>query len=197
MSVTGLLLAAGASRRFGAADKLLAPLHGKPLVTHAASALRDAGCDRLVAVAGGEAVAALLPGFLVVPPDPAAPGQAGSLRAGVAVARAQGADHLLLLLGDMPFVTPGLLESVLAAGLETGSACATNGTVRMPPAVFSTAQFPALAAVTGDKGARALLNEIPKQACIPALPESLADIDTPRDLAHANTPGACKRGRGV
>jgi CTP:molybdopterin cytidylyltransferase MocA len=39
-----ILLAAGAGTRFGG-DKLLAPLHGKPLVLHAVDALRAAVAD--------------------------------------------------------------------------------------------------------------------------------------------------------
>ena len=39
MKTLGVLLAAGASRRFGAEDKLLAPWQGQPLVMAASRAL--------------------------------------------------------------------------------------------------------------------------------------------------------------
>lgn len=49
-----VLLAAGASRRFGSA-KLLAPVGGEPLVRRTARALAAAGADPLVAVLGARA----------------------------------------------------------------------------------------------------------------------------------------------
>ena len=63
MRTVGILLAAGQSRRFGPTDKLMAPLHGRPLVTYAAATLRAVAPDVLIAVTSSEIVAAELDGF--------------------------------------------------------------------------------------------------------------------------------------
>src|SRR3546814_1183356 len=49
-AVALILLAAGRSTRFGVADKLAAPLHGRPLVQHAANTLSPIPFGRHIAV---------------------------------------------------------------------------------------------------------------------------------------------------
>ena len=178
----GLLLAAGSSRRFGDADKLRAPLGGRPLVTHAAAALRAADLDILLAAVGNRAIASLLPGFIAAEPDHAE-SQASSLRAGVLMARGAGATSLTIVLGDMPFVTAGLIDAVTARATPGDPAAATDGLRTLPPACFPAARFAELEALDGDRGAGALLAALPTGQLVPAEPWQLADIDTPDDLA--------------
>ncbi len=178
-----VLLAAGASRRFGPEDKLLALWHGRPLVTHAAEALRASGLSPLIAVTASPDIAGLLAGFAVVAPDRPDPEQSDSLRAGIAEARRRGAQAALVALGDMPGVTPDLLRAV-AARATAAPAAATDGTRAMPPACFPAALFGALLAATGDRGARPLLAALPDAQRVPAPPEALRDIDTQADLAR-------------
>jgi molybdenum cofactor cytidylyltransferase len=187
-ATAGLLLAAGRSARFGAANKLLAPFRGRPLVVHAADALRAAPLDHRIALTADPRVAALLPGFAIVVADLADTGttpaaQSDSLRAGLARARSLGADRILVALGDMPLVTPALLTAILDRAALTGAAAATDGGLRSPPAAFVPAFFDALAAVSGDRGAGAILAALPDDALVPA-PGLLGDIDTPEDLAR-------------
>ncbi|RMD92487.1 MAG: nucleotidyltransferase family protein, partial [Alphaproteobacteria bacterium] len=82
MRTVGILLAAGASRRFGDADKLLAEARGRPLVSHAARALADVLPERVAVVSSAE-VGAVLAGFRLVriPPGSA---QSRALHAGLA-----------------------------------------------------------------------------------------------------------------
>jgi CTP:molybdopterin cytidylyltransferase MocA len=178
-----ILLAAGASRRFGAEDKLLSLFRGRPLVTHAAEALRASGLAPLIAVTSNPDVATLLPGFQLVFPDRPDPEQSDSLRAGVAEARRLGAPAALVALADMPGVTPGLLRAVAARATATEAAAASDGSRALPPACFPAALFDALLATTGDRGARPLLAALPPAQRVPAPPEALRDIDTPGDLA--------------
>ena len=186
MKTVGILLAAGASRRFGSEDKLLAPLDGRPLVTHAAEALRGAGVDHLLAVVTSQRVAALLPGFDLVWPDPE-PQQSDSLRAGVTRARDLGAEKVAIILGDMPRVPSALIRQVIdRCGLE-GSA---SGDRPMPPACFPAGQIPQLLALTGDQGARDLLRCIPDSVRVLTDPDQLIDIDTPEALVQAHRPTA-------
>jgi len=179
-----VLLAAGASRRFGPDDKLLALWHGRPLVTHAAEALRASGLSPLIAVTANPEVAALLPGFAVVAPDRPQPEQSDSLRAGIAEARRLGAPAALVALGDMPGVTADLLRAVAARASPAQPAAATDGTRAMPPACFPAALFEALLAATGDRGARPLLASLPDAQRVPAPAEALVDIDTRADIAR-------------
>ena len=185
MTCAGILLAAGASRRFGAGNKLLADLHGRPLVTYAATALAESGCDPLIAVTADRDVANLLDGFEIVGPHGTDPAQADSLRAGIRRAREIGVTQALVVLGDMPFVTTDHLRAVLEQGQSDLAAATTDGKRRMPPACFPAQLFGDLVAISGDHGAQAILRALPQSALVPASEAMLRDIDTPAELADA------------
>lgn len=178
----GLLLAAGSSRRFGDTDKLRAPLGGRPLISYAAEALRGSGLDILFAAVGNRATASLLPGFIAAEPE-SADSQAESLRAGVLMARAAGAGRLTVVLADMPMVQPELIRAVTGRATDGLAAAATDGTRALPPACFPAALFAELEALSGDRGAGALLAALPDAQRIAAEPWQLEDIDTVADLA--------------
>ncbi|WP_128253689.1 nucleotidyltransferase family protein [Falsirhodobacter deserti] len=179
MRVAGVLLAAGASRRFGAADKLLAPLKGSPLVAHAARAM--AGLPLRIAVTSSDPVAQVLAaegvGILCILPGQ---GQSASLRAAVLSVPAE-ATHLLVMLGDMPFVTADDLAVLLAADPAIPH-CAVQGGVPQPPALFPKAWWPQLLALGGDQGAGRILRGLGPASCHRLPAASLRDIDLPADL---------------
>ncbi|MEL7462112.1 MAG: nucleotidyltransferase family protein [Pseudomonadota bacterium] len=181
-TTTGLLLAAGQSRRFGPEDKLLADLGGRPVVCHAAAALAKAGCDHLVAVTSNPAVAQVLTEFEHVAPVAHGAGQSASLRAGVLRAAERGANRVLVVLGDMPLVTPETMRAILVRGLEHGFAATSDGLRRMPPICFENSVFSEVLDLTGDKGARAKLQALPEAACVMVSAHELGDIDTVDDL---------------
>jgi molybdenum cofactor cytidylyltransferase len=186
MPVAILLLAAGASRRFGADNKLLAPLAGKPLVRHAADAARAVPAALHLVVASDPAVEALFPDFRRVRVEPGLP-QSESLKAGVAVARALRADQVAVVLGDMPGVTADLIQAVIDRGASQPAAV-TDGLLITPPASLPSTVFDAVADLTGDTGAGAILRHLPPEQLIVVPPGTLADIDTPADLAQAERP---------
>lgn len=178
MTTAGVLLAAGLSRRFGPADKLLSPWHGRPLVTAAASTLAQAGCDDLAAVVSSDAVAAALPpSFHIIRIAPGLP-MAASFRAACHFAEDRGADRLLIALGDMPGVSAGTLRWLLDG--TTSRACQHDG-ARMPPALLLRADWQA-ATPDGDQGARAILARLPPYALRDLQPPEAADVDTALDL---------------
>ncbi|MEM9031284.1 MAG: nucleotidyltransferase family protein [Pseudomonadota bacterium] len=183
-TTSGLLLAAGQSRRFGGANKLLAPLEGQPLVAHAAQALMDTGFAPLVAVVADPGVARVLDGFELVWIGAGTVAQSRSLAAGVAAAARKNPDRLVVALGDMPRVTARLLVAVGDRCARNGAASAHDGSRPMPPAAFDRSRFSELERLTGDRGAVALLRNLPTSALVPAPVEALVDIDTEEDLAR-------------
>lgn len=182
---TGILLAAGASRRFGPQDKLLAPLDGRPLIHHAADSMRGATLDHRIAVITSDALVPHLAGFTLCR---IAPGlQSDSLHAGLRAAA--GANRLLIALGDMPDVTAAHLDAVLAHAIDDAPACSHDGARPLPPACFPAAMLPQLMALEGDQGAGRLLADLPPDRMLPA-PGLLRDVDRPADLVRrAGGPG--------
>ncbi len=158
-----IVLAAGRSTRMGGPNKLLQDWRGKPLVRHAAEAALAAGAAPVVVVTGhqAEAVGAALGGLPValVHNQDFAEGLSTSLKAGVA-ALPGGVDAVAVLLGDMPLVGAGLLQGLSAALAERPEAVAAVP-VRDGewgnPVLLRAALFPAIAHLTGDGGARKLL----------------------------------------
>ena len=183
--VVGVLLAAGAGRRFGG-SKLLAPLaDGTPVALAAGRAL-CAGVDRAVAVvaASDSALAELLEGAglaVVTNPRPER-GLGSSLAAGVAAT--PGAAGWVIALGDMPWVPPQVVRQV-AAALAGGARVAAPvfGGQRGHPVGFAAFLGSELVAITGDQGARDVLGRYPLEEVPTTNPGVLRDVDRPEDLA--------------
>jgi molybdenum cofactor cytidylyltransferase len=161
-AVTGVLLAAGTSGRFGGANKLLEPLGGDPIVRHAARTLVGADLADVVVVLGyeAEAVAAALADLPVrtVGNDAFREGQSTSVRRGLDAVDAD-AEGVVFALGDMPAVGPEAVDALVAAfSAEVGDplVAAFEGR-RGNPVLFGRRQFDALAAVEGDTGGRSVL----------------------------------------
>ena len=181
MMIAAVLLAAGRSTRFGAADKLAATLGRLPLGLHAAHAVArlDLGA-RFVVTGPGETE---WPSFENVGNDRPEDGMAHSLALGIAAARGSGADAALIALADMPFVPKDHFERILAGYRGPDTLVATcDGDRRMPPALFGFDWFAELEALSGDRGAHDLLR---RAAIVMADADFLLDIDRPEDLASA------------
>lgn len=181
-----ILLAAGESRRYGASDKLLADLAGRPLARHIADRLAGLEPGALIAVCRDDRVAALLAeaGFTIVRNDAPARGLSHSLALGIAATPA-GIEAALVCLADMPNVPTTHLRALIAAfDAERAPVVASALADRpMPPAMFGRAHFAALRGLTGDRGARDLLRAA---VHVPSSAEALADIDRPADLWRAS-----------
>ncbi|WP_121820129.1 nucleotidyltransferase family protein [Halostella salina] len=188
--VGGVLLAGGTSSRYGDRNKLLEPVDGEPIVARAARTLVDAGLDPVVAVTGHEAgrVRAALsdsPVTTVHNPD-YRDGQASSVRTGVAALRERAAvDAAVVALGDMPFVDPGTVRTLVAAyaaGVGDALAAAHDGE-RGNPVLFDRRFFDDLTDVAGDTGGRAILLGSDAGALVAvADPGVRRDVDEPDDL---------------
>jgi len=187
--VVAVILAAGESRRFGGA-KLLAPLEGRPLVQHVIDAANASTLDEVILVVGHAAddvLAAVRLGRAraVVNHDHAA-GQSTSLRVGLRAAAS--ADAIVVLLGDQPRVTPALLNAVVERQRTTGAAAVVSSWRgrRSPPTLLRHDLWPELDRLTGDVGAREMLEGRSDVAVLEVTGPlgSLEDIDRPDDLAR-------------
>ena len=188
MGMVGILLAAGRGRRFdpsGARNKLLEPLPGGEAVVVASARHLLAALGRVVAVVrpGDEAVATALrgAGCEVTYCADADSGMGASLAH--AVAQARGASGWLLALGDMPHVRVATMR-LLAGAIEAGAGIAAPLHLerRGNPVAFGRLHLPALLALRGEQGARALLTRYPVHEVRVDDPGVLQDVDTPADL---------------
>jgi molybdenum cofactor cytidylyltransferase len=96
-------------------------------------------------------------------------------------AQAAGARGVLLALADMPLVPAAHIHALVARFDGDRIGTAADG-VTMPPALFGRAHFPALAALTGDRGGALRLTGAP---LVELAPDLALDIDRPEDLARA------------
>ncbi len=183
MKTAGVLLAAGASQRFGAQDKLLTDLGGRPMVSYAANALRGLDLDYKIAVISNQAVRAELPDFQCVTRTSGTTTQSASLKTAIQGVNRHEVDRVVIVLGDMPFVTSSTLRKLLSVYSTEHGCGSINGHRLSPPASFPRHTFNALMAQSGDQGARALLRMLPKKALLPLSDIEAADIDTQDQIA--------------
>jgi molybdenum cofactor cytidylyltransferase len=185
-----VILAAGASTRMGAPKQLL-EVGGKPLLLSAVEAALASAAWPVVVVLGANAeqirpALARLP--VLIAENPAwAEGMAASIRAGVTIVQqfSRRLNAVLIALCDQPAFSTRIIEQLVAAQQTTGrSIVAAHYAGRHgAPALFLREHFPTLVALTGEEGARALLNDDPTRVASVDLPDLAIDLDTPADIA--------------
>lgn len=184
--VVAVVLAAGGARRMGQ-NKLLLPLGGRPLVSHAVAAALGSRAAGVWVVLGAEAdaVREALSGQPVrfITNTGWAAGQAASLRAAMAEVPAWSAGALFLA-GDMPFVTPAHLDRLLERR-RPGVAVVWSGYdgSRGIPALFGRETFAALQELGGDAGGRALAGHYVEKVVPADFPP--LDVDTVEQYEQA------------
>jgi molybdenum cofactor cytidylyltransferase len=172
MTSSGLVLAAGGSRRMGRPKQLL-PVNGRPLLGVVVSQVCASRLDEVVVVLGGHAeeIAAVVDmgrARAVVNPDYAA-GLSSSLQAGIA-AMGEEVERVIIVLGDQPDVSSSLLDTLLDLQETSGRPAASlsfDGLLH-PPVVLDRSLWSGLAELQGDVGCRALIRGRPE--LVAALP---------------------------
>jgi molybdenum cofactor cytidylyltransferase len=187
-----IVLAAGASTRFGS-PKQLVRIAGRPLLHTVVTRAAEVTGNALIVVlgAGAAELAPLLkhsPGSVVVNRQ-WREGLASSIRAGVARLPATCAG-VMLVLADQAAVTSDDLRRLagtwrrrpqsIVAALYAG----TTGA----PAIFPRSTFAELAALRGDAGARSVLRRSVDRMIRVPMPAAELDLDTPEDLLQLAPP---------
>jgi len=162
----GLILAAGNSSRFGGL-KQLASVDGEPLLARVIRAALASSLDRVILVLGFEAekICSQLSDVLVHPAlsvltnNEWQQGMATSLRAGMGRID-RSFDSVMIILGDLPLLTPRIIDQVLQAQRASGRG------ICLPvhddgrwghPICLSFRYFDNLMLLEGDVGARGII----------------------------------------
>lgn len=187
--VGAVILAAGASRRYGS-PKQLVVVDGRTLLEHAIDAAASAGARPVVAV---------VPVWLSRParldatwlrwirnPFPER-GISLSLRLGLE-AIGEEASAALILLGDQPRVAPATIAAVLAARGERPMVAPAADGVLAPPILIERSHFHLAEGLAGDIGLRQILRANPELVRIVPVAAHPPDVDTPDDLARIGRP---------
>lgn len=191
-ALRGIVLAGGRSSRLSGRHKPAIEVAGTPIVARVIEALRAAGAEPLV-VGDPAGVPAGVP---VVREDPPFAGPVAAIAAGLA-ALPRRAGTLLVLGGDMPFVTADALR-LLVAATPGGVALAVDPEGRDQPLCAAWDESVLRARITAigeprDRPLRILLEGVADAIRIPLPVDVLADVDTPEDLRRLT--GRADRGQ--
>jgi molybdenum cofactor cytidylyltransferase len=191
-----VLLAAGASKRFGTDNKLLAEINGRPMVRVVADALLGAGCiDGVLVVTGHDdqsirRVLESLPVRFIFNAD-WRDGMGTSIAFGVSKLSAA-LDGAAIVPGDMPFLTSNVIERLGARFEERNGTSivfpVTPAGAQRNPVIWPRRLFGLLEGLTGPEGGKRLLSELADSSSAVLIPDEkvLLDIDTPDDISAAS-----------
>lgn len=186
--VAAIILAAGASSRFGR-PKQLAEFGGRSLVQRAIDAATDGGCRPALVVTGSESakiVAAISDRDISTVKNTGwHEGVGSSVRAGMRdlIQAAPQTSAVVLMVCDQPFVTSEVVSALIDQWRATGKpivASSYSGTLGVP-ALFDRACFEELLQLDGDTGAKRIILQNPDRVGEFSFPKGASDIDTLKD----------------
>ncbi len=193
----GVILAAGASRRFGAPKQLI-KWRGKYLIEHVLDVSLRSHLDSLALVLGHESekILAALGKKIHHPRVTAAinhehrDGMSGSLRLGLSLVR-ETHPSVMFLLGDQPFLDSDFINLLLARfrASEKKICVPVHQGKRGNPTIFSRHFYDLMMDIEGDVGAREIIRAHPENVLQVEVdnPLHLFDIDTQADLETLRT----------
>jgi molybdenum cofactor cytidylyltransferase len=182
--VTGLVLAAGGSKRLGSPKQLL-PYGNGTLLDHVLNTARACEFDQLVCVIGGSAddvrARVDLNHVDVVENESFGEGCSSSIAAALTAVDPR-ADVLVLMLGDQPGVTAETVNALMAGRKDAPLAACAYEDGRGHPLAFARSTFAELEQLHGDKGVWKLLDRAGDQVVDVPVPGPIPrDIDTDED----------------
>ncbi|MCH6255563.1 nucleotidyltransferase family protein [Puniceicoccaceae bacterium K14] len=186
-----IILAAGASRRFPGQNKLFAKVHGTPILEHVVQAITYASVDKTIVVTGQdhEETKTLLSSYPVdcIQNSEWEKGMGNSLAFGAKSLAIENPGSLLICLADLPYLDTKTVNQVIEAFKHSNKAQITaphNNNRLGHPIIFPNRLIPELATLTGDTGAKNLI-QFERNSLIKVPIETHAifqDIDTPEDM---------------
>jgi molybdenum cofactor cytidylyltransferase len=187
----GILLAAGFSRRFGAADKLLQPLPDGRLIAIASAEKLIEAIPTCVAVVRAEnkvlADMLIRRGFKLIFCDETKQEMADSLATAIRFSAgfAEADSGFVIALADMPYIQTATIRAV-AERLAQGESIVipTYQGQRGHPVGFAGKFRQELQSLQGDEGARSIVKRYANEVALLACEDAgiLADIDIPSDI---------------
>lgn len=192
MAIATIILAAGGSARLGQPKQLIQS-NGESLVRRMAQqalALR-AGPVVVVLGANQDRIMKELTGLAIttVVNSTWSEGMASSLRTGLRALDTESTEAFLVVLTDQPYVTADLLQRLIDTRQSTGrgiiaSRYAEPDGILGVPALFDTHYRREFLNLTGDTGARKLIQQYASDSTSVLFPLAGIDLDTPADLRH-------------
>jgi molybdenum cofactor cytidylyltransferase len=187
--VGAVILAAGASRRYGS-PKQLAMIDGRTMLEHVIGTALTAELDPVVVVAPAwmSAPAAIVdPRLRWIRNAFPERGMSLSVRLGLG-AVGPAAPAALILLGDQPGVQPSTIAAVLGTARGRPIVAAVADGVLAPPVLIERSHFYLADDLSGDVGLRDLLRRHPDLVTGVPVPAHAADLDTADDLGLMTGP---------
>ena len=178
-----LVLAAGAASRFGSAKQLL-NYRGRSLVQHCIDKANRLCPGRVFVVLGAnqELIEPLISDAKIIRNHAWQQGLGASIAVGIDNIDPQ-SDGLLILLADQVALTTDELNLLLDAFDGSNTVAAHYAGRHGVPAIFPRSLYAELRALSGDSGAKALLQRSDVNITEIDLPNAAMDIDTPEDWA--------------
>ncbi|GAB3037039.1 nucleotidyltransferase family protein [Spirosoma pulveris] len=192
MRIATIILAAGASSRLGGEPKQLLTTNGKTLVRHMAEAVLSLQTGPVIVVLGAnsdriQAEISDLPLHWLVNPN-WAEGMASSLRVGLTALSDEPLDAFLVVLTDQPHVTTDRLRQLITTQQETGRGIVASRYGEMGhlgvPALFDIRYQSEFMRLTGDMGARKLIQLYANDCAEISFPLATIDLDTWQDVEN-------------
>jgi molybdenum cofactor cytidylyltransferase len=190
-AVSAVLLAAGASRRFGAANKLLVEIAGEPLIVRVVRRAFASRASEVVVVTGHDrarvedALAGLGAAFVYNAEHER--GLGSSIAAGIEALR-PGVAGALVCPADMPSLGPRLIDPLIDAFEANRCGAIVHPTLpdgtQVNPVLWPRRYFTRLSALAGAEGGKPLLADLAAEiVCVPGIVAgAYDDIDTLADL---------------
>ena len=181
--MTGLIiLAAGESSRLGKPKQNLI-FNGQTLLQLAVEAGQRSKVDKIVVVLGAHANEIKpIAETLTVYNQEWEEGMAASIRQGMKeIYKDAAVDKVIIMLCDQPFVNAELLNALIdkqAKKIKRIIACVYKETIGVP-VLFDRSIFPELMELTGNDGAKKILNKYADSLSTVPFERGIIDIDTP------------------